>query len=250
MRKLLLIFFLLCVYSVDAQDKIFYKNGTSRKGILVTVAKDYVYFKTSDTSQVEKISKTQLLLLEDYKGNRYLFAEKDTPPEADKNSRNSTGTLRNSFGIQPLSLFFGRATCVYERLSENQKIGVAVPLILTFNPYAGGSRDSSQIISTKRGVNIITGIDVNFYFGKKEKKKYFIGPRFRYGTDLFFSNIEGLTLQTQFGIRVGRPEKRFSQHLSFGFGFARIISAPVIQIADPKQSYPWYSINYRLSLKW
>jgi hypothetical protein len=33
-------------------------------------------------------------------------------------------------------------------------------------------------------------------------------------------------------------------------GFIRVISSPAGKLIDPKQSYAWYSLNYRLGVKW
>ncbi|MCE3260832.1 MAG: hypothetical protein K0S12_2473, partial [Bacteroidetes bacterium] len=97
------------------------------------------------------------------------------------------------------------------------------------------------------GVNFITGLDVNFSVAQKEPRGFFVGPRIRYGTDMFLANIEAYSLQTQFGWYGKLPLKGFYQHVSIGIGFARILSSQAGNLISPKQSYGWGSINYRVS---
>lgn len=253
MRKLLFIFFIFS-FALKAQDKLFFKDGTSKKGIIISIARDFIYFKTSDTSIVQRINKKKLVLMEDYKGNRFLFSNENEGRDSINLFRKKPGDIRNIFSIQPIGIFFGRANFVYERLSKDNKIGFVFPLTLTFDPSFGNifntlidtTRNSRRI----KGLNFMTGLDVNFYVGRGERTKFFVGPRIRYGTDVAFLDIEGYTVQTQFGWKISRPDKKIVQHLSFGFGFVRILSSAALRVVDSKQSYAWYSINYRLGIKW
>lgn len=250
MRKFLFIF-LLYSCSAFAQDKLFFKNGTSRKGILVTNARDYVYFKTSDTSEVEKIKKSKLVLMEDYKGNRFHFSEDESSTDSLQKKIKNNSSPRNVLSIQPLALLFGRANFSYERLSKDMQVGFVIPLILTFDPAFGNifTADSNFNSVHIKGVSFITGLDINYYFGKKEGVKLFVGPRIRYGTDMAFFNTEAYTIQTQVGLRMGRPDRKTVQHLSVGFGFARVISSAWLR-ADSKQAHMWFSLNYRFGIRW
>ncbi len=257
-RCLLFLIFLLPVFLV-AQDKLFFRDGTSRKGYLVSMSKDLVYFRASDTSVTEKINKSKLALIEDYKGKRYLFAEGETisddghdplapgiPTEPSKH--------RNILTAQPLGLVFGRATLNYERLSKDEKIGISLPFSLTFDPtnllYNSKLDTTANNVNRIKGVNYITGLDIHFYIGTKKHSKFFVGPRFRYGTDLFLRNTSGYSLQTEFGWLSAYREKGYTQSLSFGFGFVRLITAPNGLLVDPKQSYSWLSVNYKVGVKW
>jgi hypothetical protein len=252
--RLLVFIFILSFLGVGAQDKLFFTNGTSQKGFIISRAQDFIFFKTSDTSAIQKISKSDLLLIEDYKGNRYFFAAKSKNETLLNSSAQNTITSRNILSIQPVAILFGRGTLVYERLSKDSKIGLVIPFSITFDPFGSlyNSRIDTNQNSVKRisGVNFIAGLDLNFYVGRHENFKFFIGPRVRYGTDLFLRDVEGYTIQTQVGWKIGKPDKRFVQHLSVGFGFVRVLSSPAGRLIDPKQSYGWYSLNYRLGLKW
>lgn len=251
MYRLVVIFFLFSLV-LKAQDKLFFSNGTKRLGILVHMNQDAVYFKNTDTALVEKINKSDLLLVEDYKGVRYIFSAKTK--KLDSLPLMPMSLKRNSFGVQPLAVFVGRATFVYERFTEDHKIGFVIPVSITFDPF--GTLYKSQIDTSRNsakrveGINVIAGLDVNFYLGKKEHRKFFVGPRFRYGTDQFLRGVEGYSIQTQFGWKYGKPGGAMVQHLSFGFGFIRILSSPSSALINPKQSYGWYSINYRVGVNW
>jgi hypothetical protein len=150
-------------------------------------------------------------------------------------------------------MFVGRATVVYERYTKNDKIGFVIPVSLTFDPFGllyGTDIDTNITVKRIRGASFIFGGDVNFYFGKSERSRFFVGPRIRYGTDLFLRGTEAYSLQTQAGWKHEDVRGKFIQHFSLGFGFVRILGAPAGLIINPKQSYGWYSINYRLSLRW
>lgn len=248
MRILLILLF--CSVAAFGQDKLFFKNGNTKQGIIVSNAKDYVYFRKNDSAAVEKIKKDQLILMEDYKGNRYLFSEEDNS-NVKRDAINSTFP-RNYLSVQPFAFFFGRANFAYERLSKDGKIGYVIPIIITYEPGYGSPYnalfDSSR--AHVKGTNFITGLDLNFYFGRKENVKLFAGPRVRFGTDISFADIEAYSIQTQLGLRVSNPQKKIAQHLGIGFGFVGIISSPVLQVRDTRKVHPWFSLNYRFGIKW
>jgi hypothetical protein len=153
--------------------------------------------------------------------------------------------------MQPVGVFIGRVSFQYERITSDQRFGIVIPFALTFNPFGTiypASTDSGYVEPT--GVSFITGLDVNYYLGKKESFQFFIGPRVRYGTDMAAGDVEGYSVQTQLGWKVGSPKRKSVQHISFGFGFLRVISVASAQTVDPKQSYAWGSINYRIGFKW
>ncbi|PBQ31709.1 hypothetical protein CNR22_07980 [Sphingobacteriaceae bacterium] len=251
MRKFLIIFIFFSTV-ISAQDKLVFRNGTSRKGIISTVTKEYVFFKTNDTSAVEKIRKSKLIFMEDYRGTRYVFSENDTASSTPiKKNAKEASAFRNSISIQPLALLFGRLNLSYEHLSKDGKLGIVIPLILTYDPAFGNiyTADSTFKSVHIKGVSYITGLDLNYYLGKSDGFKLFVGPRIRYGTDMAFFNTEAYSIQTQIGMRVGRSASRVVQHLSVGYGFVRILSSNSLK-TDPKQSHMWFSLNYRLGIKW
>lgn len=250
MQRLLWIFILLSSM-LSAQDKLVFRNGTSRNGIISTVTKDYVFFKKNDTAAVEKVRKSKLIFMEDYRGTRYVFSENDTSSTTSRGNTKDPLPLRNSISIQPLALLFGRLNLSYEHLSKDGKLGIVIPLILTYDPSFGNlfTFDSTNSYTRVKGVSYITGLDLNYYFGKSDGFKLFAGPRIRYGTDVAFYNTEAYTIQTQIGMKLGRSKSRVVQHLSIGYGFIRILSSNALR-SDSKQSLMWYSLNYRLGVKW
>ena len=238
--------------ALNAQDKLYFKNGTLKKCYLLSVTKDKVYYKNFDTSASSlQVNKTDLLILDTYNGIRYLFAETE---KIISSISDSIKLKQNNVGLQPFNFLLGRFTFNYERLTKDNKIGLMIPLSITFNPlnniYKSFADSTYKTLIHKSGTNIISGFDVNFYIGKKQNSKFYLGPRFRYGTDLFITTIEGYSLQTQFGYKLQNPKHNFTQHLSVSFGFIRVTSLAFNASINSKQSYTWYSVNYRVGIKW
>lgn len=252
MRGFLISSFVLIISQIGfSQDKLFFLDGTKRNGIIVSNAKDHIYFKQSDTSATEKIEKTKLILIEDYKGTRYMFGNTPIDTLSKKIERDNSNRKLNSIAVQPFGIFVGRGSFLYERFTKDGKFGFVIPIIITFDPFGSiyAIPADSSFVPTK-GVSFITGLDLNYYIGKREGFQFFIGPRIRYGTDMFLGGIKGYSIQTQLGWKIGRPDARFIQHLSLGFGFIRVVEVQSTQTLDPKQSFTWGSINYSLGLNW
>jgi hypothetical protein len=251
MRKLSAIFLVLLFVQASAQDKLYLTDGSVKHGTLVSVAGDAIYFITIDQPVATRFSRESLLVAERSDGVRYVFAG---PVITKKSATAKKASRRNIFFVEPLGLITGRATVGYERLSANGRVGLVIPFSLSFDPFGTlyHSRLDTSHHAHKRlsGVTWITGADVNFYVGRKEGTKFFIGPRVRYGTDMFLRNFTGLTLQTQIGWRFGSDASKVVQHLSFGFGFVRILNSPLGVLIDPKRYYSWGSLNYRIGLAW
>jgi len=242
--KQLVYIFLVCSLLCKAQDKLFFSNGTVLRGTLVSVGKDVVYFKTTEAAPAKPIRKSSLIMAENYQGTRWLFAsdsltEKPAEP---------TLTHRNLLGIQPLGLMLGRFTLAYEHLGENGAVGFVFPVSLTFFPnYNLSNVDTIPWVKTK-GVNMMIGAEVNFYFRQSLYSQFFIGPRVKYGTDIFLLNTEFYTVQTQCGWKLESPNSPVVQHFSIGFGFMRILASS--GMIARREWYGCYSLNYRFSLRW
>lgn len=253
MQKLYIFIFLFFALCLGAQDKLFFKNGKIQKGYIVSISTDVIYYKNSDTSlQTFQIPKSEIILVENYKGDVFIYSQKKTNHA--KDTLQAAAFKQNAIGMQPFGIFFGRVIFVYERFTKNNSVGFVFPLSLTFDPsgklYSSGIDTSNNAPKRLSGINFIGGLDVNFYIGKNETSKFFVGPRIRYGTDMFMEGIEAYSAQTQFGWKYGKDDKPFIQHLSFGFGVVRILSSPAGARINSKQSYPWFSMNYRLGIKW
>ena len=252
MRILFIILILFGMCGFAQTDKIYLVNGEVKKGLVISMGNDFVFSKSSDTSlTTKKYLKSDILLIEKYDGKVFVFG---------KNSEKKVNTIdttevfyRNSLGIQPLSFFLGRVSLVYERMNKEGTIGFALPVSLTFDPTGIiYEPDSSRGTSGNHlsGVNFIGGADVNFYVGKGDFEGFYLGPRVRYGVDMFIGNIEAYTVQTQFGWKLEGSEYRMSHHISVGFGFVRILSSQAGNRINSKNSYSWGSISYRIGLNW
>lgn len=240
MRILIFIFLFSGLYLRAQDDKIFLKDGGRKTGIVVTIGNDFVLYKASDTSaNTSRILKADILLIEKYDGKVFVFGKKII-------AKDSVMPVKYHHGIsiQPLGVILGRVTVNYEHLNKTGSLGIMVPLALTFNPYKETINSSGN-----NGINFIGGVDVNFYLGKGDYDGFFIGPRIRYGTDVLL-NMEAYTIQTQAGWRLSEKDERLSQHIAIGFGVARILSSSAGNRINPKQSYGWCSISYRVGLNW
>jgi hypothetical protein len=247
MRFLFLILFFSAFVS-KGQDRIFLKGGKIKNGIVSSIGNDFVFFKNSDSSlTIQRIAKAEVMLVEKYDGKIYIFSKENFSKDSTVSPRR---TFKNSLGCQPLNVFLGRLTVNYEYLNKSGKIGVVIPLSLTFDPV--GILYRTTVDSTRnsslhtRGFNFIGGVDINFYAGKGDFEGFFLGPRIRYGTDMFLQGTEAYSLQNQFGWRLTEPDDRLSQHISIGIGFVRILASPGGNRISSKQSYGWLSVNYRV----
>ncbi|MCW3078424.1 MAG: hypothetical protein JWO32_3033 [Bacteroidetes bacterium] len=251
MRLLIIILFFF-VLNCAGQDKIFLKDGLVKNGVILSMNSDYVFFKLTDTSSYTyKIPRNVILMMEKYDGKVFVYGDNSIKKDS---LNNLPPAKRNSIGIQPFSFLTGRLTGVYERLNKKGTVGFCPVISLTFDPvgiiYKANTDTSRGKVTHNRGVNFIGGADVNFYVGRSDRVTFFVGPRVRYGVDLFLRSIEAYTVQTQFGWRIGSIENRFIQHVSFGLGFVRILSSQAGKRINPKQSYGWMSINYRIGINW
>jgi hypothetical protein len=238
---------LLVAVSVNAQDKLFYANGEIRNGKLVRIDDNQVFFIFEGDISVRKIPNSSLLMVESSEGSRYLFSETDQNGPAAKDA-----SRINYLGIQPLDLIFGRATVVYERYDEMRKLSFAFPVSITFDPYGTIyplRKDSFGVIPHLTGIKFIVGADLLYYPQKAGLFRFFVGPRIRYGYNMFIENIQAFTFQTQAGWRIQEPGQRFCQHLSVGLGFVQVLDSRAGGQLDKRQAYPWLSINYRLGFR-
>lgn len=251
MRKVLIIFIISSI-TANAQDNFFFSDGSKLSGNLISIGEKLVYYKENDSSQTQQIQKTELFLIETQTGKKYLFSDKANKLNSPNLKFDNISVKQNCLAFQPFDIFFGRVSFVYEHFLKNTKLGIAIPLSISFNPFGTiykQRKDSlKNQIKNNEEFNLFWGLDLNYYIGRREFRKFFIGPRFRYGTNLFYQKLEGYTIQTQLGWKYSKPEKKIIQHLSFGFGFAKI-GSPIMRI-NINNYIGWLSLNYRLGFKW
>ena len=248
--RLYVLIFLFCSLGMNSQDKVFFRVGTVRTLQVISVTNDRVFVKDSEGSAPYSIPRSELLLIDQASGRRFIFAT--TKNSGENKTSKVSAERRQAVGVQPFEAFWGRATFVYEHIFLNGKVGVALPLSITYNPVRNPGYEvvDSVWASSLKKVGFITGLDLNFYVGKKTSPKFFIGPRFRYGTDILLQNIEGFTFQSQLGWRFGKEKSRICQHLALGFGFARVLATSLGPFPESKQAFGWYSATYRFSFRW
>lgn len=275
----LFIVFLLTSLITNAQDKLFLKNGASVKCKIVAISENTIsYHDTVPNAQLVTVPKKDVLIAEYKTGEVYIFGNAGTNQFQVVSGSNESREQRrdrrmkewkdkeanlsnNILGFYVPELLFGRLTVSYERLFNGKSMGVKVPVSLTYNPMGAAENNSTGTNTTtsnnnnsggfgqQKGVNFITGLDVNYYHDLKPELKYFFGPRIRYGTDMMLGGIEGLSVQLQNGIFRSRG-KKFTSTIGVGFGFFKL-SEKYSQYPgyEPKQVYPWASFTWRMGFR-
>jgi hypothetical protein len=273
---ILIVFFGLVAGGLYSQDQLFFRKGTSIACKIVAISeKTITYRDTIQGAPLITVPKGEVILAEYKTGEVYIFSAENplVPPPEVMETRDQRKERKmkewkvkeqelsdNILGFYIPDLFFGRFTVSYERLLANKSVGVTIPLSLTYDFLGAlaevssnsssantGTTVSSPVNRTK-GVNFITGIDVNYYYDLKPELKYFFGPRIRYGTDQTMGGIEGLSFQLQNGLFRSRGKKMTST-IGIGFGFVKILSFGTPTARDPKQVYPWGSFTWRLGFR-
>lgn len=270
LKKNIFVFLLLCLATnIFAQDKLVLKSGQKINCRIISLNPSTIEYKDStSTETIFVIEKSEVLMAEYKSGGIYIFgsetpannnkpaktkAEKDLERKAairekEKNFKN------NIYGFQPVDIIWGRLTFTFERLLMEKRIGIAIPFSLTYDPrILMQSSSGDTIVNTREKIRyntgVITGLDLNYYYETKSHTKFFFGPRFRYGTDVNLANITAYTVQFQNGFLLCDSKGRMASTLAFGFGFARIISAPFSSPYNAKQSYPWASFTLRVGIR-
>ena len=275
MKKIAYIFFVLfCIKAntVFSQDKLFLRNGSSLHCKIVSINEHTISYRdTLENSPIITIAKAQIIVAE-IKGEVYIFGSEKQVNEQSV-STNETWQQRqerrmqdwkkqedslsnNILGFYLPVILLGRLGVSYERLFSNKSIGIKIPVILSYNSFAYLPTNSSSNSGTtnttnppNKGVGFITGIDVSFYHDIKPQMKYYFGPRIRYGTDMLFGGIEGLTAQLQNGI-FRSSGKRFTNTFGVGVGFFKL-SKKYSNLAGytENQVYPSVSLTWRLGFR-
>ncbi len=247
-----------------AQDKLFFKNGTHSICKIVSINLHSVTYQDSTKGEtLITISKTELLMAEYHKsGDVFVFGSEEPPKTnnyisvsgkdyKEKIREKERALPSNIIGVQLPDIGFGRVTLTYERLILDKQLGLLVPFSLTYDPqvlFILNVKGSG--INPNRNVGFITGLDINYYFETRSPRtKFFVGPRFRYGTDIIMFNSTAYTIQFQNGFFFSSSSGKTTGTLALGFGFVRIVSSPYGAGIDPAQSIPWFSFTYRLGFR-
>jgi hypothetical protein len=266
-----------------AQDKLFFRNGTTVICKISAISENTITYKdTLVNSLANTVSKKEILIAEFKTGQIYIFGSIEKPLNTNIDLTFETREQRKErkmkewqekeqqlpngiLGFYPVQIIAGRFTVSYERLFANKTMGVTVPVSLTYDmlsvlnalstPSASSTGTSSSTTTnpstqpTQSGVGIISGIDLNYYHDLKPELKYFFGPRFRYGTAMTFGGIEYLSFQIQNGI-MKSSGKKLTNTLSIGVGFFKLSEKYANYPGyEPNQVYPTCSVTWRLGFR-
>ncbi len=262
------IFFILIAYFLTnglfAQDKLVFKNGTKTTCKIVSInPHTLTYQDSANGEKLITIAKTELLIAEyHHSGDVFIFGNEEAPKINTNVNSNSTdykekirekerALPNNIIGVQLPDFAFGRVTLTYERLILDKQLGLLVPFSLTYDPRVLLLINTqSSGVAPSSNVGFISGLDINYYFEMRSPRtKFFVGPRFRYGTDIFMFNSTAYTVQFQNGFFFSGSGGKTTGTLALGFGFVRIVSSPYGGGIDPAQSIPWFSFTYRLGFR-
>ncbi|MBS1636615.1 MAG: hypothetical protein JST26_11920 [Bacteroidetes bacterium] len=265
-----LLFSMACL--LKAQDRIFFRDGKMVHGKILSIAENTISYKdTLNMEVVKTVSKKEVLLAEYKNGTMFIFGDNQETPSViaqdETRAQRKERKLRewkeheatlpdNILGFYLPELGLGRFTVSYERLLANKSVGIMIPASLTYNmfPFSSSSYDSTTTAyNAKRGINFITGLDLNFYTDIRPGLKYIVGPRFRYGTDMSVSGFiggpggtTGYTAQIQNGFMKTKGD-RFVSSFTVGVGFFKF-TEPYGSV-NIGRVYPWASINWRLGFR-
>lgn len=252
-----------------AQDKLVLKNGNKVHCKIVSLNIHTISYKDSVNGEnIITIPKNEVLMAEYSKsGSVYIFGDEEsaktqtvtnlgmTYAERMQKIREKEKALPNNIiGIQFPDLLMGKLTLTYERLFLDKQLGIVIPFSLTYDMkaivYPGVKDTTANGLKIRRNVGFMTGIDINYYFETRSPRtKFFVGPRFRYGTDVFMFNITGYTVQFQNGFLFSGASGKTTGTLALGFGFVKILSSPAGGGLSKNQGFPWMSITYRLGFR-
>jgi hypothetical protein len=279
-KRALHILFIVLVFAgakAYAQDQLFFRKGTQVSCKIMAISEKTISYRdTIPGSPIITVPKSEVILAEYKTGQVYIFSSETAlvaAPEEVMETREQRKERKmkewklkeqelpdNILGFYIPELLFGRFTVSFERLLANKSLGVKIPLSLTYDSFgalaqasanstsANTSTTVSSPVTRTKGVNFITGIDVNYYYDLKPELKYFFGPRIRYGTDQVLGGIEGLSFQLQNGIFRSRGKKMTST-LGIGFGFVKVLDFGVPTTRDKRQVYPWGSFTWRIGFR-
>lgn len=269
LRYLILVLFAFAGLSVSAQDRIYFKDGRTVNGKIVSIGENTLSYRnavvdSSNTDILHTVPKSEIVLAEYNNGAVFIFGSQNANSATQQTDYNETREQRkarkmkewkdyeatlsdNILGFYPAELAVGRLTASYERLLADKTIGVRIPASLTYNIFSPTSTDSATAsYNYRKGVSYITGLDIDFYTDLKPGLKYSVGPRFRYGTDMMLGGITGYTGQIENGIFRSKGD-RFVSSLSVGVGFFKPTENNFGYLS--RQVYPWASVNWRLGFR-
>jgi hypothetical protein len=264
MRSILILIFFSAFGFFKAQDKLIFKTGKKVNCKVLSIDASTVSY--SDSVSTQKTAAKKDLIMAEKNGAVFIFGasensfptystSSDKPFDYNESRAKARKEKEKTFsnniiGIQIPDLVFGRLTMTYERLFNEKQIGITIPASLSYDPRIlfSGLQDTASVRQNpiRTNVGFITGLDINYYFARKSYSKFFVGPRLRYGTDVYLQNLTGYSVQLQNGFLACSSNGKMASTFAFGVGFVRVTSFNGI---DPRQSFPWMSVTIRIGFR-
>ena len=168
--KKTIVFFIILFFVVlknYSQDKIIFKDGTKRNCKIVALNKSTVTFKDSESATtLTTKSKSEIVLAEYANGDVYIFGNEkqeeqkplvkkpETKSHDGRPKKETSDEKNNMIGTQLFGSFLGRTGVEYQRFFNNHQMGIAIPVLVSYNPYSSGSSNSNNPQQYSSGNNI------------------------------------------------------------------------------------------------
>ncbi len=190
MKKIITITLFLLVCSLNAQDKIYFNDGTSIETKVLIVSESYVQYKKFDNQSGPTfeigLSKINMIIYEN--GSHQMFKE-------DTISKKSNSDFRkNRINLDLLAIGENGPTSIsYERINKEGSLGIEIPFSAYFN---------------SEGVSGLTiGTNLKFYTSKSGKG-FYIGPSlglgvFEWYDGGYYEDYSSSEFSTFLGLKLG-----------------------------------------------
>jgi hypothetical protein len=179
---LILLLFFSAAY---AQDIIQRTDGVKIEGKVLDVKGAEIQFtkKAEDGRNIYIISKQDVASITYQDGTVQQFHVLEGAAPLTINSASTTIEVNKGHHIiamRPLDLIFTNFSFLYEHLSKNYKLGIRFPLSIGVG-HGQARGDIYEPYYMLRNRTFSTGLDLNFYVGRPDKFRYYVGPSFQLG---------------------------------------------------------------------
>lgn len=244
-----LIFFLLFIGTVQAQDTIFRQDGTHSVVTILEINPAVVKYQLYDNTQglVFFIDKNYVKKIVYRNGDINFFPgitlADDTIHARLYPKHDIVNSGNNIISLNAGGLFWGVVTLNYEHILKSGNFSLKIPLSAGLSAFNSSNQDYTYEEYSPRQTIIGSGINFNFYPGGQRKVAYFLGPAidirafntFQYNYDPATSNyivnkkvgfIYGLLFQNGISFQAG-TNLYLSLNLGLGFGYFDIFNSYV-----------------------
>jgi len=224
MRGFIFIFLALVFYSVSAQDKLYYLNGTTKTCVVESITDSYLFIKIGEVEQT--VSKYDLLLVEFKNGtvevinlpkenvivNPVFVANPDAIP-------NEGAFKQNYTSLNTLALCNADISAFYEYVPKNKPFGFGVMGAYNFNLHTGFQNNFlSRLSNAKKNYDM--GVTLNVYpFEYSDDLQIYFGMMIKY-TDFNFDKIKIDSVSTP-----GGTQQTVTYSPAHGYQLATIFTA-------------------------